>query len=90
MHRQNVIGRRCRESLSPAATFKPALDQSFHLQNSPVVDPHRSRLAVRKLRRLEFFSSSIAARFVNLAVSLPSINSPATPRICLELTTAWN
>jgi hypothetical protein len=32
-----------------AATFEPALDQSFHLQNSPVVDPHRSRFAVRKL-----------------------------------------
>jgi hypothetical protein len=24
---------------SPAATFKPALDHSFHLQNSPVVAP---------------------------------------------------
>lgn len=29
--------------------FEPSLDQSFYLQNSPVVDPHRSRFAVRKL-----------------------------------------
>jgi hypothetical protein len=31
MHGQNVIGRKCRGSRSPAAAFEPALEQSFHL-----------------------------------------------------------
>ena len=30
-------------------TFELALDHPFHLQNPPVIDPHRSHFAVRKL-----------------------------------------